>query len=113
MQISKILNDKNINIFLKNKYITNYDLPVGHHWKYPNANSKITEDVYETGVIYTNITTAKDLEIFMKDFLNSPLKNIDITINHQLKSSMNGNGFTVTEITINGIKNYKLSYLLK
>jgi hypothetical protein len=110
MQISKILNDNNINIFLKNKYITKFHLPVGHHWKYPNSNSKITEDVYETGVIDTNITTKKDLEIFMKDFLKSPLRNIDITINHQLKYSMRGSGFTVDEITVNGIKNYDLRY---
>lgn len=99
MRINKQQNKKAVTMFSKNKYITKFDIVDSLSWIDSEDHSKGLVDEYVYVKIDTNISSIIDLDIFMKDFLASPLRHIDADIKHNIKDMYNTTEYLIAKIT--------------
>lgn len=110
MRINKKINQKEVEIFMRNKYIKRFYIEDAVHWIDSNNHLKGIEEVYEYIEIETDINSKNDLDIFMEDFLNSPLKMLNVYIKHNIKHSYMTDTYAVIEVTQKSGSSIKIEY---
>jgi len=110
MYIKKRSNQRRLNQIINNQHVIKYELNILKKYRNKKNLSRGYEEFYISGIIELNITNRVDLDTFMENFLNSPLRSLNIKIIHEIKSSYYSQQFKYGVAEMNSVSNYVTLY---